>query len=64
MKDKITEASVLELFPQIVSMYRVETNFNPKQLTLIKKYSEDCYKNDSNTTSTNNFILNLSAFKT
>ena len=48
MKDKITEASVLELFPQIVSMYRVETNFNPKQLTLIKKYSEDCYKNDGN----------------
>ncbi len=64
MKDKITEASVLELFPQIVSMYKVETNFNSKQLTLIKKYSEDCYKNDGNTTSTNNFILNLSAFKT
>tara|TARA_R100000655_G_scaffold109573_1_gene164462 strand:- start:2171 stop:2791 length:621 start_codon:yes stop_codon:yes gene_type:complete len=64
MKDKITEAQVLELFPQIVSMYKVETNFSPKQINIIKKGSEDCYKNDGNTTSTNNFILNLSAFKT
>ena len=64
MKDKITEAQVLELFPQIVSMYKVETNFNSKQLNIIKKGSEDCYKNDGNTTSINNFILNLSAFKT
>ncbi len=63
MKDKITEAQVLELFPQIVSMYKVETNFNPKQINIIKKGSEDCYKNDGNTTSKNNFILNLSAFK-
>lgn len=63
MKDKIIEAQVLELFPQIVSMYKVETNFSPKQINIIKKGSEDCYKNDGNTTSKNNFILNLSAFK-
>jgi|TARA_E500000178_G_scaffold316316_1_gene335934 uncharacterized protein (TIGR02466 family) len=63
MKDKITEAQVLELFPQIVSMYKVETNFNSKQLNIFKKGSEDCYQNEGNTTSTNNFILNLSAFK-
>ena len=63
MKDKIIEAHVLELFPQIVSMFKVETKLNSKQLKLINKYSEDCYKNDGNTTSTNSFILNLPAFK-
>mgnify|MGYP003634418565 FL=1 len=59
MESKITEAKVLELFPQIVSMYRIERKFNSKELKIIKKYSEDCYKNDGNTTSKNSFILNL-----
>ncbi len=63
MKDKIIEARVLELFPQIVSMFKVETKLNSKQLKLIKKYSEDCHTNEGNTTSKNNFILNLPAFK-
>jgi phage-related protein len=58
IKSKITG-----IFPTPIYISELNRKFTNKELLFIDKTKLDVYKNEGNTTSNNNYILNNKAFK-
>jgi uncharacterized protein (TIGR02466 family) len=57
------EAKINGIFPTPVYFSKLNRKLNKKELSFINKTKSDVYKNEGNTTSNNNYILNHPIFK-
>ena len=57
------ESTVNGIFPTPVYMSKLDRDLTKKELSFIDKSKLDVYKNEGNTTSNNNYILNHNSFK-
>ena len=57
------EANINGIFPTPIYISKLDRELTNKELSFIYKTKSDVYKNDGNTTSNDNYILNHKAFK-
>ena len=57
------EANINGIFPTPIYISKLDRELTNKELSFIDKTKSDVYKNDGNTTSNDNYILNHKAFK-
>ena len=57
------EATINGIFPTPIYISKLDRELTNKELSFIDKTKSDVYKNDGNTTSNDNYILNHKAFK-
>jgi uncharacterized protein (TIGR02466 family) len=62
MKNKQINSEINGIFPTPIYFTSIERNFTQSELQLVSEHKEKFYKNDGNTTSLNNDILNESGF--
>jgi uncharacterized protein (TIGR02466 family) len=60
---KETLSSITGIFPTPVYISQLNRGINSKELSFINKTKKDVYKNEGNTTSNDNYILNNKIFK-
>lgn len=58
----MTEASIHGIFPTPIYMSKLDRTLTSLELKFVDKYKKDFYKNEGNTTSNNNYILNEKPF--
>jgi len=56
------ESNISGIFPTPVYMSKLNRALTPLELKFVDKSKKDCYKNDGNITSNNNYILNETPF--
>jgi uncharacterized protein (TIGR02466 family) len=59
----MTESTITGIFPTPIYISKLNRKLTIKELSFIDKSKLDVYKNDGNTTSNNNYILNHKTFK-
>jgi uncharacterized protein (TIGR02466 family) len=57
------EAIINSIFPTPIYISKIDRQLNKNELSFIDKTKSDCNKNEGNTTSNNNYILNHKEFK-
>ena len=62
MKNKQINSEINGIFPTPIYFTSIERDFTQSELQLVSEHKEKFYKNDGNTTSLNNDILNESGF--
>jgi uncharacterized protein (TIGR02466 family) len=63
MKGRKVEANINGIFPTPIYISKIDRKLTKKELSFIDKTKLDVYKNEGNTTSNNNYILNHKEFK-
>jgi uncharacterized protein (TIGR02466 family) len=56
------EATINGIFPTPIYISKIDRKLTPLELKFVDKNKKDCYKNDGNITSNNNYILNEKSF--
>ena len=62
MKNKNIESSINGIFPTPVYISKLNRKLTPLELKFVEKNKKNVYKNEGNTTSNNNYILNEKQF--
>jgi uncharacterized protein (TIGR02466 family) len=62
MKNKNIESSINGIFPTPVYISKLNRKLTPLELKFVEKNKKNVYKNEGNTTSNNNYILNEKPF--
>lgn len=62
MKNKQINSEINGIFPTPIYFTSIERDFTQSELQLVSEHKEKFYKNDGNTTSLNNYILNEHGF--
>jgi len=57
-------SEILSIFPIPIYKSNLNRNLNKKEMSFINTAKKDCYKNEGNLTSNNNYVLNNAIFNT